>query len=487
VRRSIIQGPLFVAASAVALFAGATLPASAGAAVSYVVPTGVEVIEVVVLGARGGNAGSEVFQQGGAGCRVTASLTVEAGDELNWLHGFPGGDTSSGTTNEPGGSGGAGARPGGDGGAILEISGSATPGAGGGGASSLSVNSVEQIVAGGGGGGTGNTGGGSGCFSSSPRGQDGFGTVPTAGGGITADVGGIAGLGNGGSATPPPGTAGNSATDSPAGKGGTGGEGRFGGPGGGGGGAGLSGGGGGAGQFSLFGSGIGTGAAGLSGAPDAPSGVAAPRFAEGERGSGSVAVREVEIATSSLPSGTTGTPYSATLDASLMEQSDAAVVFLSVVTPANGETFTWSVADGSDPLPAGLTLDPSGSITGTPSASGPAEVILAASVLDGADDVRARSVVGLTLEVAGGATTTTEATTTTTTAEATTTTTTAESSTTTTTTAASGAGGASATGGGSGSLPATGVSGVAPLLATGLVLMGSGAGAALLARRRTRS
>ncbi len=184
-----------------------------------------------------------------------------------------------------------------------------------------------------------------------------------------------------------------------------------------------------------------------------------------------MAVREVEIATSSLPSGTSGTSYSATLDASFVEQIDAPGVFLSAVAPANGEAVTWSVADGSDPLPAGLTLDPAGSITGTPSASGTAEVILAASVLDGADNVRARSVVALTLEVAGGATTTTEATTTTTTAE----------SSTTTSTAASGAGGTS------GSLPATGVSGVAPLLATGLALIGSGAGAALLARRRTRS
>lgn len=479
VRRSVIQGPLFVAASAVVLVAGATLPASAGVAPSYVVPAGVEVIEVVVLGARGGNAGSDVFQQGGAGCRVTASLTVEAGDELTWLSGSPGDNTTFGASDQSGGAGGAGTRPGGDGGATVSVSGNGTPGAGGGGASSLSLNDEEQIVAGGGGGGTGTTGGGSGCASSSPAGGQGFGSSPVAGGGITPDVGGIAGLGNGGSANPPPGTAGNGASEFPEGKGGTGGEGRFNGPGGGGGGGGISGGGGGAGQSSQFGGGNGTGAAGLSGAPDAPSGVAAPRFAEGERGSGSVAVREVEIATSSLPSGTSGTSYSATLEASLMEQSDAPGVFLSVVTPANGETFTWSVADGSDPLPAGLTLDSSGSITGTPSASGTAEVTLAASVLDGAGDVRARSVVGLTLEVAGGATTTTEATTTTTT-------TTAESST-TTSTAASGAGGASGTGGGSGSLPATGVSGVAPLLATGLVLMGSGAGAALLARRRTRS
>lgn len=476
-RRSFIRVPLVAAASAAALLAGATLPASAGAVPSYVVPTGVEVIEVVVLGARGGNAGEAGFQQGGAGCQVTASFIVDVGDELTWLSGSPGDNTVFGAFDQSGGAGGAGTRPGGDGGATVSVSGNGTPGAGGGGASSLSLNDEEQIVAGGGGGGTGTTGGGSGCASSTPAGGQGFGSSPVAGGGITPDVGGIAGLGNGGSANPPPGTAGNSASDSPAGKGGTGGEGRFNGPGGGGGGGGISGGGGGAGQSSQFGGGNGTGAAGLSGAPDAPAGVAAPRFAAGERGNGSVAVREVEIATSSLPSGTTGTSYSATLEASLMEQSDAPGFVLSVVTPANGETFTWSVADGSDPLPVGLTLDPSGSITGTPTASGTAEVILAASVLDGADDVRARSVVGLTLEVAGGAPTTTEATTTTTT--------TAEP-TTTTTTAASGSGGASGTGGGSGSLPATGVSGVAPLLATGLVLMGSGAGAALLARRRSR-
>lgn len=463
-RRPVVRVP--VAAAAVAALAiGAALPASAGSPAGYTVPEGVEVVEVVVLGARGGNAGEEVFQQGGAGCQVTASLPVGAGDQLTWLLGVPGVDTTFGASDQSGGTGGAGARPGGDGGATLQVSGNATPGAGGGGASSLSLNGEEQVVGAGGGGGTGSTGGGAACASSTPEGGQGFGTSPTAGGGLTPDVGGAAGLGNGGSSNPPPGTAGNSATDSPPGKGGTGGVGQFGGPGGGGGGGGISGGGGGAGQNGAFGGGNGTGAGGLSGAPTAPSGVAAPLFAAGPTEGGSVVVREVEIATSSLPSGTAGTSYSATLDASLVEQGDAPGFVWSVAVPANGETVTWSVADGSDPLPAGLTLNPSGSISGTPSASGTTEVLLAASVLNGTGDTRARTVVPLTLEVAGAAPTTTEAPTTTT--EATTTT-------------------AAGTGGGSGTLPATGASSVAPLVATGVLLVGSGAGAALLARRRRR-
>lgn len=456
--------PLLVGAAATATVAAATvLPVSAGLPPGYTVPEGVEVVEVVVLGARGGNAGSLVFQQGGAGCQVTASLPVDAGDSLTWVPGSPGGDTDTVSADAPGGSGGAGSRPGGEGGAIVQFAGPATPGAGGGGASSLSVNGVELVVAGAGGGGSAATGGGSACEGSTDAGGNGFGSSPVAGGGITPAVGGVAGLGNGGSATPPPGTAGNSAFDSPAGKGGTGGEGRVGGPGGGGGGGGVSGGGGGAGQSGQFGGGNGTGAAGLSSGPEVGVGIAGPRFAPGERTEGSITVREVEVATSSLPAGTAGTAYSATLDASLVAATDAPGFAWSEVAPtALGDLVSWSLDGGSAPLPAGLVLDPTGSISGTPTASGTTEVTLAASVLNDAGDTRARSVVDLTIEVAGTAPTTTEAPTTT--------------SEVTTTTAAGG--------GGSRTLPATGASSVAPLITAGVLLLGSGAGAAMLARRR---
>ena len=422
---------------------------------------------MVVLGGRGGNAGTEIFQQGGSGCQVTASLAVELGDEMTWLRGGSGGDTTFSTVEQPGGVGGAGARPGGAGGATSQtFSNPSTPGAGGGGATRLSLNDNELIIAAGGGGGTASTGGGSACALGTPEGGGGFGSLPVAGGGISPELGGVAGLGNGGSANPPPGTAGNSATaGSPPGAGGTGGVGQFGGPGGGGGGGGVSGGGGGAGQNGVFGGGNGTGAAGLSSAPEAPNGVAAPRFAAGGPAEGSVALRTVEITTPSLPEGTTGSSYSATLNADFVEFVDGPSSVTSTVSPANGGTITWSVPDASGSLPAGLTLNPSGSITGTPTATGTENVILEASVLDDSGDVRARSVVDYDIVIAQGTTPTTAPEPTSTTAAAPTTT---------------------VPGDGSGTLPATGAAGVAPLVAAGIALAGSGLGLGVLARRRRR-
>jgi LPXTG-motif cell wall-anchored protein len=165
-----------------------------------------------------------------------------------------------------------------------------------------------------------------------------------------------------------------------------------------------------------------------------------------------------------LPVGTSGAAYSATLDASLVAATDAPGFAWSEVAPtALGDLVTWSLAADSGPLPDGLSLDPTGSLSGTPTGIGSTEVTLSASVLDDAGDTRARSVVDLTIEVSQAAPTTTEAPTTTTEA--------------TTTTAAAG-------GGGSGTLPATGTSSVAPLVTAGLLLVGSGGAAAVLARRR---
>ncbi|MCW2899592.1 MAG: hypothetical protein JWO67_1857 [Streptosporangiaceae bacterium] len=70
------------------------------------------------------------------------------------------------------------------------------------------------------------------------------------------------------------------------------------------------------------------------------------------------------IDTSSLPVGTVGTAYSATLTAT-----------------GGIEPFTWSLATGSS-LPAGLTLHQDGTITGTPSAAGSRSVTV--KVVDGA-------------------------------------------------------------------------------------------------------
>jgi len=474
-RRFVVRAVVGAAAS-FALAAGTTLPVSAGSPAGYTVPDGVEVMEVVVRGARGGNtAFGDFVALGGGGCAVLASLEVASGDAVSWILGTPGGDTNSSTAASPGGVGGAGARPGGTGGATADtFDRSAKPGAGGGGASSLSVNGSELIVAAGGGG-AGQNGTSAAC-SNSPQGENGFGSVPTAGGGKTPDAGGIGGLGNAGSATPPPGSAGNSASDSPPGKGGDGGNGNFGGPGGGGGGGGISGGGGGAGQNGQFGGGNGSGAGGLSGAPEPGAGVSAPRYAGAPAGPGEVAGLAVVIDTTELPDGKAGTPFSAFLNA------DFEVVFEQVILdPLSADaaptqvSVTWSLAEGSAPLPDGLSIDPAGSITGTPIGGGTTEFTLAASVIDDFDNTRARSVVTFTLDIAQAdpTTTTTADPTTTSTSEA------------TTTTATGGGGGSSS--GGSGTLPATGAAGVAPLVAAGAMLVGSGTAAALLARRRRAS
>lgn len=61
----------------------------------------------------------------------------------------------------------------------------------------------------------------------------------------------------------------------------------------------------------------------------------------------------VSITTSSLPNGTVGASYSQTLVAS-----------------GGTSPYTWSLASGSGPLPAGLTLTSNGTITGTPTTAG---------------------------------------------------------------------------------------------------------------------
>jgi hypothetical protein len=59
------------------------------------------------------------------------------------------------------------------------------------------------------------------------------------------------------------------------------------------------------------------------------------------------------VTTSSLPNGAVGQPYSATLTAS-----------------GGTGSYSWSLAAGSGPLPAGLNLSPDGSVAGTPTTTG---------------------------------------------------------------------------------------------------------------------
>lgn len=466
--------------AAVAVAGGVFVPVSAGVPVLYTVAEDLEVVEIELHGARGGSAeGNGFVSQGGAGCRVTASLPVAAEDVKTWNPGLAGGSTDRVAEVRPGGVGGAGARPGGDGGPMNSLSGTTpgTAGAGGGGASSLSLNGEELIVAAGGGGGAAQSGGAA-CASNTAAGGQGFGTTPTAGGGLSPDSGGAAGLGNGGSASPPPGTAGNSATGTPPGKGGTGGAGTFSAPGGGGGGGGISGGGGGAGQTGVFSGGNGSGAAGLSGAPQPSSGIAAPRFAPSDRSEASVEVRAVVVSTSSLPPATAGTSYSVTLDAEFIQVAANGIVVPfgapQAARVAEADDTVWSLAPDSDPLPDGLSLTDAGVLAGTPTSAADAELVFVAEVQDAQGDARARSVVTLSLDVSGSAPTSSTSSTSSTTEPAPTTTA-QDPAVPTTNTAGAGRGG---------TLPSTGASGVAPLVAAGALLVGSGAGAALLSRRR---
>ncbi len=69
---------------------------------------------------------------------------------------------------------------------------------------------------------------------------------------------------------------------------------------------------------------------------------------------------DVTITTTNLPSGVVNTAYSATLTAS-----------------GGSGTYTWSITDGN--LPAGLTLSPSGSISGTPTTADTSSVTIKAT------------------------------------------------------------------------------------------------------------
>ena len=476
-RRSALAGAVFVL---LGLPVVTVSPVGAGRSPGYEVPAGVEHVKVVAVGGQGGIV-PDGFPPSGSGCEVTASLPVAEGDVIAWLVGGDGGNTDRVGADSPGSPGGAGLFPGGAGGGVTELSGSTPrPGTGGGGATAVAIDSVDflaPIVAAGGGGATQDVSGGSGCVGNDAGGSQGFGTTPTAEGGVDPAVGGAGCLGNSGSANPPPGNAGQSLTGSPPGQGGAGGDSTFGGSGGGGGGGGVSGGGGGCGQVSRFGSGgPGSGAAGLSRGPDPVGGIAGPTFAAAPSGSsGSVAVEVVEISTEALAGGTVGAIYSQTLQATVIEVANIGVTAQSVQPMDASPALAWSLAADSDPLPGGVTLDPSGALSGTPTAPGTATVELAASLLNAGGDTMARTVVSLTVVIGAPSPTTS----TTAVPDDTTSTTTPVASTSTTIT-----GGDAVR---SGVLPATGAGVVAPMAAAGGILLASGAGVALLAARRRRS
>lgn len=377
-------------------------PAGAVAPSSYTVPAGVEVLEVVLVGGSGGAVlRGDPDYPGGLGCRVTTPLGVAAGDSLTWLLGGDGQSTVTSSATPPGGLGGTGARPGGAGGAIgTSFAGSfGAPGAGGGAASAAYLDGVEFAVAAGGGGASMSSTGGSGCGYSTAEGANGVGAQPNAQGATTPSAGGVGGTANIVNAVHHGGN-GTSATATPAGRGGVGGEGRISGSGGGGGGGGISGGGGGSGMTSAFAGSAGTGAAGLSGVTESVTlpGFALPTYAAAAPWNGVVAshlaVNAVEVTTTQLPPATVGTAYTTSLVANFGE-----VFTTSSSAGSPVGAVTWALATGSATLPGGLTLATTGAITGTPTSTGTFPVTFAASVLDGAQLVRARSVVTLALVV----------------------------------------------------------------------------------------
>jgi hypothetical protein len=260
---------LFLVASCVAFAAGNVGVASAatttfdstGAEQMFTVPAGVTSLNVVAIGAKGGNGAPSDTPSGagGLGGRATGEIPVTPGQILFIEVG------GNGTTPTAGAAGVAGFNGGGAGGA----SGDATNGHGGGGGGGASdVRNVSAtatgtldsrlVVAGGGAGGGGNSGlaAGTGGGKGGAAGTDGAtGTAGTAGVGGKRATGTAGGLGGGNGtagAAGTGGTGGSGAALVAAGAGGGGGGGLFGGGGGGTGSGGGSSGGGGGGGASGF-------------------------------------------------------------------------------------------------------------------------------------------------------------------------------------------------------------------------------------------
>lgn len=194
-----------------------------GAPQTYRVPAGITSIQVVAIGARGGDF---FGTPGGQGARVGATLSVTPGEMLTICVGGPGTDNAGGAGGYNGG-------------------GNGTDAASGGGATDLrrgSATLADRLLVAGGGGGAGGAnwvGGASG-----QTGQDGGGSDAVRGRGATQTAGGAGG--NDGS--------GANGEDGALGQGGAGFAGAFsaGGPGGGGGGGGYYGGGGGVRRYTVF-------------------------------------------------------------------------------------------------------------------------------------------------------------------------------------------------------------------------------------------
>ena len=323
-----------------------------GAAQYWTVPDGVTGATFTLYGAEGG--AGDGTPPGGRGAEVTGTLTVTPGAVLQVNVGQAGAENSG----ESFGGGGAGHGDSGGGGGLSSVISPAADG-------SYSLSDALLVAAGGGG--TGIDG-----FDSDSSANSGIGgssgSPGGAGGSLTGDCGEtLGGGGGGGAGTPTAGGAGGAGGTAPpfsescfwdAGSAGSAGTAGGGGAGGGGGGGGGVFGGGGGGGFAIDDGGF-SGSGGGGGGSSFPAsstatvtvtdGVAAQSGAP--NGEVIITYQVLSVATTSLPGGTAGTAYSASLAA------------------ANGTPpYTWSVTSGS--LPAGLNLSSAGVISGVPTSGG---------------------------------------------------------------------------------------------------------------------
>lgn len=382
---------LGLAAMAPAASAGQTSYTDTSVTGTWTVPAGIEVVQVALQGARGGNGlatGTSSAGTGGLGALIKASLTVTAGEVLDIGLGTPGDDATGSAGGNDGGVSGLGLGSGGAGG---DGGFNAYFGGGGGGASAIRIGgSVVLIAAGGGGGGSANDDGAQSPASGGAGGNSGSGVVPLTGStsrngspggpgsGPSHAEGGGGGTGSAGGAAGDAGSTGGSAGSLY--NGGNGGSNLCDG---GGGGAGYYGGGGGGGGTDPTENGCGGGGAGSS-------------FMDGTRTSGnyiesnspvsdagSAQINYIDFTTTTLATATVGSSYSQSIVAT----------FGAATSPD-----TWSVTPA---LPTGLTLNTStGEITGTPTATSSATYTVTAEVTS--VGTVARSTKDFTLTVVAG-------------------------------------------------------------------------------------
>ena len=392
-------------ATTLLLFSVFATSADARIPATVVIPSGVSAVGVIATGGLGGYTSGA---SGGSGCLILYPTSVNPGDTMAAELGQNGGAGGANT-----GAGGIGWSDGGNGGTAA----SGINGAGGGGSTGVFLGRTLIAVAAGGGGAAGTTSvGGTGCILDSQQGASGSPDNPGGNGGTEA----AAGLGgnyqgaSGGSA----GSAGTSSVDIPPSTGGSGGSNTVSGDGGGGGGAGLNGGGGGASGDTATPLEAGSGGGGSSYVAAVGPGLASPLFSPNQNSFSSGIALAVwpELTTTSIPAGSVGNSYSATIDATeyvidlttglppVYAPGASTLHAINSLRSAPSGSLAlplWSVTPS---LPAGLTLDPAtGAISGTPTAAAHGTYVFSVSERLRPDQLKIdEASISLTLDIAGG-------------------------------------------------------------------------------------